>query len=261
MRVPSTRLCNIIAHSRPGYILKASLGKAGNLHALETMMAHKLRRLKWSWAVTGLLGLALWLAASPAHAATVTYALDYIFSPATGSVTPLGTVTLTDLDNAVQFDVLNQAGTGTKLDSLYFNFTHGSLIPNQLLFSSVSAASGTYSTLLASSIGATDNSLKADGDGYFSGKLAYSTNNFLGQGQTLSFRVSAAGQTLSVADFHFFSLPGGGAGSYIMASHVQNMPLTGSSVWVGTVVPIPAAAVLFGSGLLGLVGMARRSTR
>jgi hypothetical protein len=98
------------------------------------------------------------------------------------------------------------------------------------------------------------NGLKADGDGYFDGRFQYSQSNFLGHGETLSFRLTAAGQDLSVDDFHFFSLPGGGTGSYIMASHIQNMPVTGSSVWVGTVapVPLPASAILFGSGCAGI---------
>lgn len=205
---------------------------------------------------------ASWFATAPAQAMTVsiTYPLDYVFSPPTGTGSPLATVTITDLGSAVQFDVLNRAGAGTRLDSLYFNFSQGSINPDQLTFSDVSAAAGTYSTLLAPSTSATLAGLKADGDGYFDGKFQYSGSNFLGNEQTLSFRLSAPGQDLSVDDFDFFSVPGGGTGSYIMASHIQNMPLTGSAVWVGTVaaVPLPAAALLFGTGLAGLFGMAKK---
>src|SRR5262245_41288194 len=116
-----------------------------------------------------LLGLVFGAATAPAHAATVTYNLDYIFSPPTGSVSPLATVTLTDLGTAVQFDILNQAGAGTKLDSLYFNFANGTLNPSQLLFTNVSAGASTYNTVLAPSTSATVMALKADGDGYFDG--------------------------------------------------------------------------------------------
>ncbi|MDN5941658.1 MAG: VPLPA-CTERM sorting domain-containing protein [Nitrospira sp.] len=215
--------------------------------------------MKTSMRAAMLVGALIAGVAAPFPVFAIIYPLDYVFSPSVGPVTPLGTVTLTDLGASVQFDVLNQAGTGTKLDSLYFNFAHGSLNPNQLTFSNVSAAASTYNTLLATSTSATVAGLKADGDGYFDGKFAYSANNFLGHGQTLSFRLNATGQDLDVSDFHLFSLPGGGAGSYIMASHIQSLP-DGSSLWVGTVapVPLPAAVWLFGSGVAGVIAFARR---
>ena len=55
---------------------------------------------------------ASWFATAPAQAMTVSvvYPLDYVFSPPTGTGLPLATVTITDLGNAVQFDVLNRAG-------------------------------------------------------------------------------------------------------------------------------------------------------
>ena len=204
-----------------------------------------------------LLGLVLLSALSgfsgQAEAVTV-YNLDYVFSPATGAVAPMGTVTLTDLGTAVKFDIKNLAGAGTKLDSLYFNFAHGNTNPNQLVFSNVSAMTGTYATLLAPTTSATVTQLKADGDGYFDGKFEYASNNFLGNGQTLSFELGAAGQDLAVSDFHFFSLPGGGSGSYVLASHVKSLQPGDTSAWVGTVaaVPLPGAAFFFMSGLSGL---------
>lgn len=195
---------------------------------------------------------------APAEAVTV-YNLNYVFSPATGTVAPMGKVTITDLGMAVRFDLVNQAGAGTKLDSLYFNFAHGTTNPNQLVFSNVSAASGAYTTLLAPLTTSTLAGLKADGDGYFDGKFEYTSNNFLANGQTLSFQLSAAGQDLAESDFHFFSLPGGGSGSYILAAHIQNLP-GGTSAWVGTVaaVPLPGAALLFVSGLSGLAVLRKR---
>ncbi len=212
-------------------------------------------------------GLALCLAALPAQAAVVTYDLNYVFSPTPGSVTPLATVTLTDVANDIKFDVVNLAGANTKLESLYFNFSRGSLNPSQLTFSNVSAATGTYSTLLAATTTDTSNTmLKADGDGYFDGKIAYTTSNFLANGATLSFRLGLTGQNLDVTDFNFLSLSGPGTnpgtGSFTLAAQILNMP-GGGSVWVGTPtpaapVPLPAAALFFGSGLLGLAGALRK---
>ncbi|HEX7766464.1 MAG TPA: PEP-CTERM sorting domain-containing protein, partial [Nitrospira sp.] len=129
--------------------------------------------------------------------------------------------------------------------------------------SNVSIGSSTYTTLLAPTTGTRVNELKADGDGYFDGKIQFAGNNFLGHNQTLSFQLSAVNQDLGVEDFHFFSLPGGGSGSYIMASHIQNMPSTGDSLWVGTVaaVPLPGALLFFGSGLMGMLGFRNRLDR
>ncbi len=204
--------------------------------------------------IAGLLLLsALTVGAASAEAMTV-YHLDVVFSPSSGAVPPMGTVTLTDLGTNVRFDIVNNAGAGSKLDSLYFNFEHGTTNPNQLAFSNVSAASGTYQTQLAPTTGATISGLKADGDGYFDGKFEYTRNHFLGNGQTLSFELGAPGQDLAVSDFHLFSLPGGGASSYILASHIQNLQPGGTSAWVGTTaaVPLPGAVLFFVSGLSGL---------
>jgi hypothetical protein len=229
-------------------------------------MIHASTRIKRS--ALGLWGaLALCLASLPAQAAIVTYDLNYVFSPTPGPVAPMARVTLTDVGNFVDFSVQNLAGVGTKLDSLYFNFAQGTINPIALSFSQVQVngvtlAAANYTTLLAATQSTQNPGLKTDGDGYFDGKIAYTTNNFLANGSTLSFRLSSTGNNLDTANFNLLSLPGGGAGSYTLAAHMQALP-GGASAWVGTPVPsapvpLPAAAVLFGTGLVGLFGVAKR---
>jgi hypothetical protein len=74
------------------------------------------RKADWVCGLALLLSTGLGVTNS-AQASTV-YALNNIFSPAIGPVSPLGIVTLTDLGPAVRFDVVNPAGVGAKLDSL-----------------------------------------------------------------------------------------------------------------------------------------------
>lgn len=197
-----------------------------------------------------------------AQAAAVSYPLDYIFSPAPAPGASYGQVTLDDLGQAIRFHVANQAGEGSKLDALYFNFNGN---PSLLSFSNVNVngvplASSAYETVLAPSGSATLSSLKADGDGYYDGKIQYKSGNFLGFGHTLAFDLGITGQDLSPSDFLIHSLPGGGSQTYVFGAHIQNLPPEGGSLWVGSLnpVPLPASVMLFGTGLAWLGGLARR---
>ena len=74
-----------------------------------------------------------------------------------------------------------------------------------------------------------------------------------------------------MATLNFTSLGGSGLAAFTIATDLLqggwldqdganfDPNLTGTSVQIGAVVPVPAAVWLFGSGLLGLVGVARRA--
>ena len=64
--------------------------------------------------IGGLLLFTAMAAVSAQADAMTVYNLNYVFSPATGTVAPMGKVTITDLGTAVRFDLMNLAGAGTK---------------------------------------------------------------------------------------------------------------------------------------------------
>lgn len=230
------------------------------------------KKASWVCGLTLLLGAGLG-ASNSVQAAT--YPLNIVFSssgPPVGLASPaLGTVTLTDFGDKVRFEVVNSAGQGTRLDSLYFNFqTHPnpliSLNPAQLVFYKVDSNgvdvtgnTAIYDTVLAATISTQEVGLKADGDGYFDGKFQYATNNFLGHGQTLEFELGIPNENLDPIHFNFLSIDpqGNSPGPFVLASHILAFPGDGSA-WVAPV-PIPPAALLFGSGLLAVVAWLRRS--
>ena len=75
-------------------------------------------------------------------------------------------------------------------------------------------------------------------------------------GEELVYTIT--GEGLTADSFNFFATPDGGNGPYLSVARFQDTgPDQEGSDWVGAV-PVPAAVWLFGSGLLGLVGIARR---
>ena len=78
-------------------------------------------------------------------------------------------------------------------------------------------------------------------------------------GETVVYTITS-GEAITASSFNFLSAEGGGEGTYLAASHfITTGPNGDDSAWVGAgVIPVPAAVWLFGSGLIGLVGVARR---
>ena len=112
------------------------------------------------------------------------------------------------------------------------------------------------------------NSLRADGDGYFDLGFTFSTS---GQnsgterftvGESITFLLTGNG--LDAMDFLSMSSADSGVqnenGLLYTGAHVQGITVPGvsgtQSAWITT--PVPAAAWLLGSGLLGLIAIRRR---
>jgi hypothetical protein len=200
------------------------------------------------------------VAAAPLQAASVTF--DYTESfgavPPGGSA-PWATATFDDGGTAgsvtLTMDVLATVGDVT---AMYFNLADDS--PGALgdLDFVYVASSGPE----ANSVSVGTNNFRADGDGFYDILFDFPPppgNVRFGPGEQVVYTITDTAMTLTAADFNVFGEPGPGAGNpgpFLSVARFQSTP-GGGSDWVGAV-PIPAAVWLFGSGLLGLVGIARR---
>ena len=100
---------------------------------------------------------------------------------------------------------------------------------------------------------------KADADGWYDilFDLPQPSGNSFDAGESLVYTITGTG--LVASSFNFFSTPDlvDPNGPFLGAAKFGSTGDGEQSDWVGAV-PIPAAVWLFGTGLLGLVGVARR---
>jgi hypothetical protein len=226
---------------------------------------------------------AVWLliAATPAFSATVVLNYDQEYS---GGTAPLGATpwmvstfsaspTTYVIDsityNAVRLTIdLSGLQSGAFISETDFNIDP-TLNPANLSFSFVSGNSHANVTPSL----ATD-SFKADGDGFYDISFSFPTSsgNTFGSGAQAIFEIEATNAVTAAALmpelFAFLSKPAGGHGPFYAAAHVQNTGVgNGGSGWIApsgfttTVVPVPAAVWLFGSGLMGLAAITRREKK
>ena len=202
--------------------------------------------------------------AVPAQAATVTFNYTESFGavPPDGPA-PYATATFDDGGGVGSVTLtMSVAPTVNLADvtAMYFNLDP-SLDPTLLSFT---RDGGTGPTAANTDILTGVDAYRAGGDGYYDilfdfppppGQDAARFN----AGEDLVYTITGIG--ITAASFNFFGTPGPGAGNpgpYLSVARFQS---TGSdqngSDFVGAV-PVPAAVWLFGSGLLGLVGIARR---
>ena len=207
-------------------------------------------------------------------ASTVTFNLDYEFSGAQEpqGASPWAVATIDDSfgdANTVRLtmEATNLVGAES-VTSWFFNFSGDA---NLLSFNPYDTADATVNYIFTDSTDS-NTALKADGDGFFDIKFDFAppSGSFASRftaGETIIYDLTYTAAPIVASDFNVFSASGGGTGSYLSAAHVQSIadpiycsgssdPACGSG-WIGAV-PVPAAVWLFGSGLLGLVGVARR---
>ena len=132
------------------------------------------------------------------------------------------------------------------IDELYFNFTGDSSFVG---FDSSNTGSGAFSNTVTG----------ADGFGTFDMNI---TGFGLATGSTEVWEIDLGTTGFAMSDFDVLStIPPGDNEAIAVLKFVQG-PLDDSAFGAGGVppseIPVPAAVWLFGSGLLGLVGIARR---
>jgi hypothetical protein len=198
-----------------------------------------------------------------ASAASVTFLYTESFGAAApDGPAPYATATFDDGGSAGSVTLtMNVAPTVNLADVtlMYFNLDPV-LDPTTLTFT---RDSGTGPSAANTTIYTGIDAFKAGGDGSYDivfdfppppGNDAAKFN----AGEDLVYTITGTGITAS--SFNFFGAPGPGsaAGPYLSVARFQSTgPDQSGSDWVGAV-PVPAAVWLFGSGLLGLVGVARR---
>ena len=219
----------------------------------------------FGWSALSAATLLAAVAVSPVQAATVTFNYTESFGavPPDGPA-PYATATFDDGggSGSVTLTMAVAATVGeADVTAMYFNLDP-SLDPTTLSFLRVSGTGPTAAdTTISTGVDAFG---PVGGDGFYDIEFDFppppgQNDRRFNAGEDLVYTISLAGLTAS--DFNFFGTPGpgGNAGPFLSVARFQSTgpdPFNGSD-FVGAV-PVPAAVWLFGSGLLGLVGIARR---
>lgn len=206
--------------------------------------------------LSALLGMVMLAGLNQAQAALV-----YVFSDVSSDATPAS-----DLDATLTFNI-TAGGSGTLNDLLTLTLDNQTTAPNTFSINEVyfnfTGNHGGFS--MESGSGTLNHGpTPADGFGNFDIKL---DGFLLAAGGTSIWEIDLGLTGVVDSDFNDLStIPPGDTPYFAALKFVQgpcDPEVTGECVEdsaFGAVVPVPAAVWLFGSGLLGLVGMARRKS-
>ena len=211
---------------------------------------------------TFLLAAGLLLPASAAQAASISFDLDYEFSGATDPAGPGPWMTVTFDDafggaNTVRLTISNGGLIGDEsVGQIYLNFDPA-LNAALLSFAAVDNSASVPNAILKGT-----DAFMADGDGFFD--ILFDMPPAPGTpgprftaGESIVYDLTYT-SAISASSFDYFSVMGGGAGSYQAAAHVQSIGVGEDSGWIGPV-PEPSTGMLLGLGLLLAVRRRARS--
>jgi len=200
------------------------------------------------------------VAVSSVQAATVTFEYNQSFGAvAPDGPTPWATAVFDDGGTAGNVTLTMTASSNigvADITSMYFNLADDSQVRLDMLTFTYSSGPE------ANSVDKATDGHRPGGDGFYDIHVDFpppgGQANFPA-GAVSVYNIIDSGGILVAGDFNVFATPGPGntSGPFLSVARFQSTGGGEGSDWVGAV-PIPAAVWLFGSGLLGLVGIARR---